>query len=389
MEKIWEYTIKLLRYVLNSDIPELPEDIDFEQLFAFGESHGVENMLYVGLRDLKINVPPDTMAKFEEAHDMAIMIEATQALELESISEAFEKAGIDFVPLKGSVVKYLYPMPDYRQSGDIDILIREEDENRAQIIMIENGYEHLDKQHPLHREYKKQPYYYVEIHKQLVAGDNRAYPAFSDIWSLLKQSKPGSHRYVMDNELLYTFTIAHLCKHIHNNGAGIKFVMDIWQLLNKHTYGEQKLSDMLKRANIIDFEKWARELALCWFGKETTSDPTVCALGTFIIESGSFGNNNQHKQIRASVATKGFVAKVKYKLRCVWTNTFLPFRAMKKQYPFLDKYKFMYPITWGMRIVRIAVKEKKNLYNLAHSAAYVDESKSKPLQELWEAVKEI
>ena len=45
MEKIYDYTIKLLRYVLKGDVPDLPNDVDFEKLYEFGRSHGVENML--------------------------------------------------------------------------------------------------------------------------------------------------------------------------------------------------------------------------------------------------------------------------------------------------------------------------------------------------------
>ena len=64
MEKIYDYTIKLLRYVLKGDVPDLPNDVDFEKLYEFGRSHGVENMLYVGLKDLKIDVPKDVFQKF-------------------------------------------------------------------------------------------------------------------------------------------------------------------------------------------------------------------------------------------------------------------------------------------------------------------------------------
>ncbi|MGN0161970.1 MAG: nucleotidyltransferase family protein, partial [Candidatus Ornithomonoglobus sp.] len=117
MEQIYDYTIKLIRYVLNGDVPELPENVDFEKLFAFGRSHGVENMLYVGLRDLKINVPTEIMKQFRTAYEIQIMVEATQALEYECLCEIFEEADIDFLPLKGIVIRNLYPMPDYRKSG--------------------------------------------------------------------------------------------------------------------------------------------------------------------------------------------------------------------------------------------------------------------------------
>ena len=75
-------------------------------------------------------MPEKIDALFAEDYDANIMLEATQALELENLAEEFEKAEIDYMPMKGSVVKYLYAMPDYRKSGDIDILIRPEDKKR-------------------------------------------------------------------------------------------------------------------------------------------------------------------------------------------------------------------------------------------------------------------
>ena len=53
-----------------------------------------------------------------------------QQLELENVMAHFEKEGIDYVPLKGWIIKNLYPKPDMRSMCDVDILIRDEDKKK-------------------------------------------------------------------------------------------------------------------------------------------------------------------------------------------------------------------------------------------------------------------
>lgn len=390
MNPIWEYTIKLIRFVLNGDVPELPENIDFEQLFAFGRSHGVENMLYVGLRDLNINVPKETMQKFKTAYEMQIMIEATQALEFKNLSDAFCKAEIDFLPLKGIVIRDLYPMPDYRKSNDIDILIRPGDETEVHALMIENGYELIERDHVnLHLEYKKPPFLLVEIHLRMVETDNRAYNFFSNIWSMAVPSAEPKHMYIMEDECFYTFIIAHLCKHIRNGGAGIKFIADIWILLKHFKYDEQKLEQILKKANIAQFETWTRDLTYWWFGNGEPNDRNVYTLSSFIAESGSYGTLELNKRIHAGEVAGNIHSRVLYRCNRLWHSTFLSYNAMKVQYPFIEKYRVLYPVTWFMRILRMLTKEKRSVSDMVYSSAHIDVDKSKQLSEIWNAVKEI
>lgn len=48
-----------------------------------------------------------------------------QQHELSVIKSEFEKNGIDYAPIKGSVVREYYPRPELRTMGDADVLIKE------------------------------------------------------------------------------------------------------------------------------------------------------------------------------------------------------------------------------------------------------------------------
>ena len=352
MEPIWEYTIKLIRFVLNGDVPELPENIDFEKLFAFGKSHGVENMLYVGLRDLHIDVPEETMQKFKTAYEMQIMVEATQALELEAISEAFEEAGIDHVPLKGSVIKYLYPMPDYRKSGDIDILIRPEDEAKADRVLKSLGFDmdSVHNNHEIHSSYKKDPFIEIELHRRLTRYNDRSNNFFKDVWQAVENDKYGSCVFKMSCEYLYTYLMAHLCKHLCLGGAGIRLITDLYVVRCKCDPNNDILRKHLKRSNLYELNRMVTEIIGIWFENcEEISDESKI-LSEFIFQSGSFGTKEMYDVI---ISTDDITHKLKKYIR----RLFPPVRIIKNRFPIVEEKAWLLPFVWGYRIIHITVKE--------------------------------
>ena len=63
---------------------------------------------------------------------------------------AFEKNGIAHMPLKGILMKQLYPRPDMRIMGDADILIRVEQYEKIKPLLEELGFaEKLESDHEL------------------------------------------------------------------------------------------------------------------------------------------------------------------------------------------------------------------------------------------------
>ena len=79
--------------------------------------------------------------KFEKQILTAIYRYENINSELETLKTAFEEEKIPFIPLKGSVIRQYYPEPWLRTSCDIDILVHEEDIERAIAVLTDkNGY---------------------------------------------------------------------------------------------------------------------------------------------------------------------------------------------------------------------------------------------------------
>lgn len=322
MEKIYDYTIKLLRYVLKGDVPTLPDDIDFYKLYEFGRSHGVENMLYVGLKGLNIDVPKDVFQKFYYSYLMSIKIDTLQTMELEKIGKAFEDAGIDYIPLKGSVVKYFYPMPNYRKSGDIDVLIRREDKEKAKYIFAKQlGYmssEDADR-YEVHIVYVSKTNVHIELHKQILKKANRAYKTFKSIWKYANQSENKAHEYKLSAELLYTYQLAHLCHHIyHGGGAGIRMLMDFYVLKQSMEINSDILHKCLKKSNLTTINNYVRLVIDKWFEDSYSTDKATETLMNIILSGGSFGTYAMKEKIHNSM---GGIEKIRCLLRRVFLSS--------------------------------------------------------------------
>lgn len=353
MEQIHQYTIKLIRYVLKGDIPELPKNIDFESLYEFSKSHGVENMIYVGLRDLEIEVPEPTMQKFKEAYEMAIMVEAMQAIELEQISNAFEKAGIDHIPLKGSVIKYLYPDPSYRKSGDIDILIKPEDCVKSAETLTNLGFEVEEnfKMKTVHYESVKKPFVKVEMHWQLVGKSNRAYKFCSQIWENVSVESRMRHRFSINNEFLYVYLMAHLSKHLFDGGAGIRLISDIWVIRNIYNLDAGLIEKFLKKANLIEIHRMILCLIDRWFDDKYVVDADIDILENIIITGGSFGTYETYRLMKNNdkIGNKFFRF-----IRMVFPNA----RLLSGRYPMLIGKPYLLPVIWIHRIFCLVFLER-------------------------------
>lgn len=356
MENVYKYTIALLRFVLTGDRPDLTSNVNFEQLLEFSKSHGIVNMMYVGLRDLKISVPNSIMQGFEDEYKGSIVLEAKQAIELQFIEEAFERNKIDNIPLKGSVIKYLYPMPDYRKSADIDILIHPEQEDKIESLMLDLDYQHDDKfdKYEVHFAYKKSPDTEVEMHRMLLRQNHRSYKFFLDVWKYAKLKEGYLHQYELSDEYIYVHLMAHLAHHLYRGGVGIRHIIDFYVIRKQCKLNEDVLNKYLKKAHLKELDKIAVGLVKKWFGENYDDSPDVDALERLVFTSGSFGNYENKKIIRNSNTTVN-------KLKSFVKQVFPPIRELKLTYKILETKPYLIFGVWVYRWYKIVFYRRNTI----------------------------
>lgn len=353
MEKVQKTTIDLIRYVLTGNVPEVDTDVDFEALYSFSKSHGTECMVFDALKSLNIEIPQEVAEKFENAYLTCVMVDTLQTEALRELSEAFENAEIDHVPLKGSVVKYLYPMPHYRKSGDIDILIKPEDEEKAEKVMSELGYkvEAGWNEHDVHATFKKEPCIEAEIHNRLVSTYERSNSLCGAVWDQASLKSECLHTYKLKDEFLFVYLLAHMCKHLYYGGAGIRLAADLFVLKQRLAFDEKKLEMLIEKAELCELNEMLAPLVSSWFECEKDLEGSSKTLESIICQSGNFGTAELREEILASDSVMGKLSR--FRRQVFPTSEWLKMRYKKlsdKKYPLI----FMWAYSWGF-----ILKEKR------------------------------
>lgn len=125
MDHTTELMLQLLRCSLNCQQPSLTHfsTPDWEKNYWLSRKHGVVTMVYDAIERLPEPERPqgDIALSWELSAERTRFHFAHQAQVLESIKKKASEAGVQLILLKGMSLAKLYPRPDSRACGDIDI----------------------------------------------------------------------------------------------------------------------------------------------------------------------------------------------------------------------------------------------------------------------------
>lgn len=128
---------------LSHEISDLPESDEWPRMLGRLEQTRFEALAYYNLRarGLMDAVPERVMAHLRAANAQAL---ARYHLVGEMVSPHLEALAreVEFLVLKGTAWAHtVYPEPHLRQSGDIDLLVREEEQERARQVLEGRGFD--------------------------------------------------------------------------------------------------------------------------------------------------------------------------------------------------------------------------------------------------------
>ena len=238
--------IQLLKSAVTGQPEQLPENSPMTAVQRLMLSQGVITMGYIGA--VNCNYPTETpvMLRLLDIYCTATVQSEQQILQIEKISQAFEENGIDYMPVKGAIMKFLYPQHELRGMSDADILIREEQYPQIRGIMTALGFEESgesDHEHIWTHQYLK-----VELHKRLMPTYNQDYYQYFGVgWDLAKIQN--GHRWSMTNEDAFIYDFIHFAKHYRDAEGNCRFVVDLWVHMRSHpdldmTYIRQEMEKM-------------------------------------------------------------------------------------------------------------------------------------------------
>ena len=341
--EITQTTLGLLRSFLTGEPWGKPVSEELlGEVYKLADKHDVAHLITAvpGGRGLLKSGSP-----FLKARQQAVYRYMTQDHERERIYALFEGGGIPFVPLKGSVIHSYYPESWQRTGCDIDILIHEEDLERA-VELLQEKYSYRPGKKSEHDISLMSP---AGVHLELHYDLHEEEVPVEEVWADARPIRPGSSHLVLSGELFLFHHIAHMAKHFRIGGCGLRPLMDLWLLRQHMPYDRAELERKLSAAGLKVFSDNSFALLDYWFG-DGEATAVVEKMAEYILPAGAYGS--MENRVAIGQIKKG--SKVQYfKSRLFQTRA-----ALEYPYPALKKHGWLLPFCQVHRWIKLLADGK-------------------------------
>ena len=377
-------TIKLFISLLRSAITETHEiidltDVNCEELYSLAKFHDLAHIIFYELNKRIEQWQGEAFRKFKQQYDMALYRTVKRDLAIEQVKNALETAGIPFVLLKGSHLMKLYPETWMRTSSDIDVLIKQNEFQRAVDALKLSGFV-IFAETPHDVSFYAKEKYHIELHHSLIE-ENRLHKTtelLEQVWEYTKTTENGFER-ELDDEMFYFYHLAHMAKHLKKGGCGVRYFIDLWLLNHRTQFDEDKRKALIGKSGLSEFAKHSVLLSEKWFTPVNTRED-LSELEEFVLRGGIYGS------LEHSVAIK----KNKYKSRFVYylNRVFLPYNRIKYAYPILKVFPILLPFCWVLRWFKVLnLKTRKHAINEIKIEGMTDSDSTARVERLMEQLK--
>lgn len=383
------YLIHLLYSVIHNMKPSRPPaNMDWGMLYKLSYYHKMSTISYYGIDKLDDGdkPPQDIMTAFYKDYKKGIAKEAVQHIVIEQLLKAFEDNSIDCMPLKGYLIKNIYPKPDMRQMADIDILFKNEQSEQVRGLMLGMGFTEGFKG-AKHDAYYKEPFMNIEMHHRLIAENSKNNEYFCRVWDRARLKDGCSFIYELLYEDFLIYMTAHIGRHFANSGTGIRSILDIWLYIQqyKNQMDWRYIQSELEKIELWEFTKNLLGLGEIWFENREGSE-LHNELGRYVISCGIYGT------VRHSIASsigqtvaKGKGGNVGTLKLMYWLKLFFPgLKQMKILYPFLVKLPFLLPVGWLLRGAKCIFLRTKHTLQVINNTISVSRKDIIKIQNLHE-----
>ncbi len=356
MSRVRDMLFELVNYKLFGKAADVDRVRDFllsegiNKLYALAKMHDLSHLVGAAFESLGLLSEDDLSKKMRKQYFAAIYRYRGIEHELRNIKALLSEHKIQHIPLKGSVIRALYPEPWMRTSCDIDILVRKEDVERAREL-LEGELAYKMTSECFHDIAFFSPGgVHVELHFTLI--EDFRYPKINEILSCVwerAEAGEGDFTYAMPRELFYFYHVSHMMKHLFEAGCGIRFFIDLLLIDEGLELNREELDSMLSAAGLLDYRDRSLELARIWF-REGEHTEFSRIYEKHILRGGIYGT----KESKVIVNQKRKGGKFGYAMRRI----FLPYRSLCEMFPVIKKHKWLTPVFEVVRWFRLIFRGK-------------------------------
>lgn len=349
--------INLVRSIINEEQPSaLPDGITADDIFTIGTKQDMAPIIFCALNRIKNLEKSDSWFAWQKQFLSDCACSEVQMAEYDNLIPYLCNLGVKVLPLKGCVIKRLYPTESFRVMSDIDLLYEGVSPLELSKIMEQAGYSREEHENEIHEVFHKAPCMNIELHSKLINDDS---PYKSVLENMFEKAVPDEsipNLYHMKPEDLYIHLVVHAAKHFISSGLGIRPVLDFYVLGQQfaNDWDRTYIDRQLESVGIERFERKIREIAYAFFSEESmeVSDEDM----QVFFRGGTYGKYSE--VLKYSTITSGnnntaFVLK----------QIFLPLTEMKKCFPILINHPYLYPFAsvyrWIDRLIHRTSRVKE------------------------------
>ena len=360
MNKTAKDLIYLLSCAVNGITPdtEKVQAMDLEQLYRFAKAHTLRAAVFIALRSAGVQD-----SNFHQAYNKAVRKNVMLDVERTAIFAELERRGIWYMPLKGSILKELYPENGMREMSDNDILYDSTKQSEVKEVMLGMGYsaESVGKSH--HDVYMKPPVLNFELHTLLFDNASDFYAYYQNPKRLMIPDESSKYGYHFSDEDFYVYMLAHEYKHYSTGGTGLRSLLDRYVFLQNKgdSLDRAYIREQTEQLGLTDFEREQGELAEKVFSSTTFPELTEREqeLLDYYLTSSTYGTITRTGE---NMVKKTYSkSKSKTKLEYIWRRIFPDMNHMKTWFPFFYKHKLLLPIGYIWRIIRAPFIRKERI----------------------------
>ncbi len=375
MTSPYEGVLQLIRSAITGESGMLPAAFSMEDVIPLARRHGIEAMVYYGGICCGLAKTDPGMQTLYQGCVRQMLVGERQRQQIEKLLQAFQENAIDALPLKGMILRELYPKPEMRRMGDADILIRSKQYPDIRCILESMGYTQVGKTD--HEIAWHHPHLRLELHIRLVPERNKVlYDYFGDGWQRAKLQT--GYLYAMSPEDTLVFLVAHVAKHYTAGGMGISQFVDLWLYTRANPRLDQSyIQQELGKMQLDKFYACVMHMLQMWF-EQAQFDAISLKMTGFIFESGCYGTHRNHALAQG--------AKQKSKARRIWTSVFPGYAEMKLRYPILGRWPILLPATWFVRGGNILLFHRNRISRKTRDLKIATDKNIRALQQHFEDI---
>jgi len=335
------------------------EGMDLDRLHEVSKMHSLSALVGMTLEGAGIPLTPAWREEKDKAIRKAILFDAERA----KILRFLEENQIWHLPMKGVVLKDLYPKLGMREMADNDILYDPARQTDVAAFMKANGYEakSIGKSH--HDTYYKAPIYNFEMHTMMFAEvvDARFTAYYENIKERLLPVEGKQYACRMGDDDFYIHMTAHEYKHYSRGGTGLRSLLDRYVYLQKKSESLHfaYIRTECARLGIDSFEEESRILCEKVFAGQGVPELTEAEqeMLEYYLFSTTYGTMSQ--SIRHRMEKEYGKVDASAKIRYILRRAFPKAEFYRAYYPPAYKYRILIPFVWFHRIVKAVFRKRR------------------------------